>query len=137
MIDEQVLLSTIIAAPDDDRPRLAYADWLEEHGRHDRARLIRVQIELARLPENKGDPTALQIEAEQLEAACEKTLPPLEGINWGSFERGLVTTVYADTPAAFRRHANSIADVGSVCRVAFETATASPFSPMYTSRGRK
>ena len=93
MIDEQVLLSTIIAAPDDDRRRLAYADWLEGHGQRDRARLIRVQIELARLPENKGDPTALQIEAEQLEAVCEITLPPLEGITWGSFERGIVRHV--------------------------------------------
>ena len=120
MIDEQVLLSTIIAAPDDDRPRLAYADWLEEHGQRDRARLIRVQIELARLPENKGDPTALQIEVEQLEAVCEKTLPPLEGITWGSFERGIVRSVYADTPATFHRHASCIAEMGAVDRLALE-----------------
>ncbi len=120
MIDDEALLSTIIADPDDDRPRLVYADWLEQHGQLDRARLIRVQIELAHLPDNDDEPTALQVEEEQLEAACEKTLPQLEGITWGGFERGLVRSVCADSPAAFRRHASSIADVGSVHRLSFD-----------------
>src|SRR6476661_7167875 len=71
MTDAQALLSTIAAPPDADLPRLIYADWLEEHGQLDRARLIRVQIELARLPDNEGEPTALQVEEEQLLAACE------------------------------------------------------------------
>src|SRR5947209_5957927 len=41
-------LSAIVAAPDDDAPRLIYADFLDENGQHDRAELIRVQCELAR-----------------------------------------------------------------------------------------
>ncbi len=88
MIDDQALLSAIIADPDDDRLRLVYADWLEEHGQRDRARLIRVQIELAHGPNNADDTIALRAEEEQLEAACEKALPQLDGISWGSFERG-------------------------------------------------
>ena len=108
-MDEQVLLSTIIAAPDDDRPRLAYADWLDERGRRDRARLIRVQIELARLPRSEGEPTALEVEEEQLEAVCAESMPRLDGIEWGGFYRGLVESVFPDTPASFRRHAGSIA----------------------------
>ena len=120
-MDEQVLLSTIIAAPDDDRPRLAYADWLDERGRRDRARLIRVQIELARLPRSEGEPTALEVEEEQLEAVCAESMPRLDGIEWGGFYRGLVESVFPDTPASFRRHAGSIAGVGSVYRVAFDT----------------
>src|SRR5262249_49135917 len=39
----------IIENPDDDGPRLVFADWLEEHGQLERAEFIRVQIELARL----------------------------------------------------------------------------------------
>jgi uncharacterized protein (TIGR02996 family) len=39
------LLRGITAAPDDDLPRLVYADWLEEHGRAPRATFIRMQIE--------------------------------------------------------------------------------------------
>jgi uncharacterized protein (TIGR02996 family) len=46
MSDRDALLAAIQAAPDDDAPRLIYADWLEEHGDPDRAEFIRVQIEL-------------------------------------------------------------------------------------------
>jgi uncharacterized protein (TIGR02996 family) len=120
MIENEALVSAIGADPDDDGLRLVYADWLEEHGHSDRARLIRVQIELARLPDNAEAAAALQIEEEQLEAACEEALPHLEGIAWGGFERGLVSSVCAATPADFRRHARSIAAVGLVHRVRFD-----------------
>lgn len=43
-----VLLRAILDAPDDDAPRLIYADWLEEQGDSDRAEFIRVQVALAR-----------------------------------------------------------------------------------------
>ena len=48
MSDATALLAAIRAAPDDDAPRLIYADWLDEHGQPERAEFIRVQIELAR-----------------------------------------------------------------------------------------
>lgn len=120
MIQNQDFLAAILADPDDDRPRLFYADWLERHGQPDRARLIRVQIELAHSPANPDLVKALQAEEEQLEVALEKTLPQLDGISWGSFQRGLVRTVYAADPAAFHRHAGEIATVGSVSRASFE-----------------
>jgi len=41
--DERALIQAIIAAPDDDLPRLVYADWLEEHGRPERAEFIRMR----------------------------------------------------------------------------------------------
>jgi uncharacterized protein (TIGR02996 family) len=44
---ERALLNAILAAPDDDLPRLVYADWLDEHGRTERAEFIRIQCELA------------------------------------------------------------------------------------------
>jgi uncharacterized protein (TIGR02996 family) len=43
----EALLQAILADPEDDGPRLIYADWLEENGNADRAEFIRVQIELA------------------------------------------------------------------------------------------
>jgi uncharacterized protein (TIGR02996 family) len=46
--DERALLNAILAAPEDDLPRLVYADWLEEHDRVERAEFIRVECELAR-----------------------------------------------------------------------------------------
>jgi uncharacterized protein (TIGR02996 family) len=38
------LLKAVLAAPDDDLPRLVYADWLEENGNEWRANYIRVVI---------------------------------------------------------------------------------------------
>jgi uncharacterized protein (TIGR02996 family) len=49
MTDEAAFLQAIREAPDDDGPRLIFADWLEERGDERAARwaeLIRVQIEL-------------------------------------------------------------------------------------------
>ena len=51
MSDEDALLAAIAAHPDEDTPRLAYADWLDEHGRHIRAEFIRVQVDIARKQE--------------------------------------------------------------------------------------
>jgi uncharacterized protein (TIGR02996 family) len=39
------LLAAILAAPNDDLPRLIYADWLDEHGESKRAEFIRRQID--------------------------------------------------------------------------------------------
>jgi uncharacterized protein (TIGR02996 family) len=36
MPDEQGFLTAIREAPDDDTPRLVYADWLDDHGDADR-----------------------------------------------------------------------------------------------------
>ena len=48
MTDAAPFIAAIRAAPDDDAPRLVYADWLDEHGDSPRAEFIRVQCELAR-----------------------------------------------------------------------------------------
>jgi uncharacterized protein (TIGR02996 family) len=50
MTDGGALLAAVLEHPGDDTPRLVYADWLDDHGEHDRADLIRVQCEAARLP---------------------------------------------------------------------------------------
>jgi uncharacterized protein (TIGR02996 family) len=49
MTPDDAFLADIVANPDDDAPRLVYADWLDDHGQPDRAAFVRVQIELARL----------------------------------------------------------------------------------------
>ncbi|MBY0460427.1 MAG: TIGR02996 domain-containing protein [Gemmataceae bacterium] len=48
-MDEMLpFLRAIAADPGDDTPRLAFADWLDEHDQHPRAEFIRLQIELER-----------------------------------------------------------------------------------------
>jgi uncharacterized protein (TIGR02996 family) len=48
MTDDPALLAAIRATPDDDAPRLVYADWLDEHNQPERAEFIRVQVAVAR-----------------------------------------------------------------------------------------
>jgi uncharacterized protein (TIGR02996 family) len=47
---EAAFLADILAHPEDDTPRLIYADWLDEHGLEERAELIRVQCEIGPRP---------------------------------------------------------------------------------------
>jgi uncharacterized protein (TIGR02996 family) len=54
MTSYETLLQAIIAAPDDDALRLAYADWLAAQGDVDRAAFIRVQCTLAHLAADDG-----------------------------------------------------------------------------------
>lgn len=50
MTDRTAHYQCILSHPDDDTPRLTYADRLEEEGELERAEFIRVQVELARAP---------------------------------------------------------------------------------------
>jgi uncharacterized protein (TIGR02996 family) len=50
MLDREPFLKAVFADPDNDLPRLVFADYLEEQGETEWAELIRVQCELARRP---------------------------------------------------------------------------------------
>lgn len=56
--EERAFLAAIAAAPDDDAPRLMYADWLMERG-DPRGEFIRYQVTAAGLP--AGDPRRKQL----------------------------------------------------------------------------
>ncbi len=51
MTAEQGFLESIKESPGDDGLRLIFADWLEDHGQSQRAEFLRLQVELAPLPE--------------------------------------------------------------------------------------
>jgi uncharacterized protein (TIGR02996 family) len=63
---EDALLKAVIAEPEDDAPRLIYADWLEENGQEARAEFIRVQVALARMKEESRDHRDLRARAGEL-----------------------------------------------------------------------
>lgn len=52
MSDEEALLQAIYANPDEDTPRLVYADWLQENGNDERAEFIRVECQAERTDRN-------------------------------------------------------------------------------------
>src|SRR5579864_2131639 len=94
-MDQNAFLHTICAHPDDDAPRLVYADWLDERG-DPRGEFIRVQCELAGLREDDPKWTALK-EREQtlLSQHHEKWLKEIP--EWAredvEFHRGFVDSV--------------------------------------------
>jgi len=67
------MLQAIVSEPGDDTPRLVYADWLDEHDQPARAEFIRVQVELAKLPEPEEKtfrPIWVRSETDRLKAVC-------------------------------------------------------------------
>ncbi|MCI0704840.1 MAG: TIGR02996 domain-containing protein [Planctomycetia bacterium] len=69
LLAHETHLQAIFDLPDDDQPRLAYADFLEANGNPDRAQLIRVECELAAIvnqPQQSERYHHLRIEERQL-----------------------------------------------------------------------
>jgi uncharacterized protein (TIGR02996 family) len=79
----EAFLRSIIEAPDDDTPRLAYSDWLEENGDTDRAEFIRVQCRLAVLDEDA--PGRRELQRREYELLAD---------HWGEWAAPLVGRVY-------------------------------------------
>lgn len=52
---DQHFLAAVLANPDDDTPRLIYADWLDEQRQGERAEFIRVQVAIAAEESYPGD----------------------------------------------------------------------------------
>jgi uncharacterized protein (TIGR02996 family) len=94
-------LQAILADPDDDAPRLIFADWLEEHGGPAgaaRAELIRIQCRLAAVtvPEPLRQQLRVQ-EAALLREHRREWTRPLRGLAKGQvFQRGFVGEVHAE-----------------------------------------
>ncbi|MCI0702163.1 MAG: TIGR02996 domain-containing protein [Planctomycetia bacterium] len=66
MTDADALLRAIIRHPEDDTPRLIYADWLQENGRSEEAEFIRVECRLATTTPDDPDYPALLDREEEL-----------------------------------------------------------------------
>ncbi len=63
--DADALLRAIVRHPDDDTPRLVYADWLQENGRAEEGEFLRVQCYLAAAePDDPEYPELLEREEE-------------------------------------------------------------------------
>jgi uncharacterized protein (TIGR02996 family) len=114
MTDEQALLAAVLARPDDDTPRLVYADFLDDHGDSDRAAFIRLQVEAARGPLPPRKRTAMARLEEANRAAW---LAPFDAACAGvpitaEFRRGFVERIVgeADLPGRFP-------EVAAVCPV--------------------
>ena len=150
MSDRAALLAAICAHPDEDTPRLAYADWLDEHGDGERAAFIRAQIEYHRLrsadtatatiddliaPETdpidwRGVDAGLETlaamrrkpERSRLTARSEG-VPRVRGTGYASTGRGFFDHVGVDNAAAFLKHAGAIFRAAPITSVTFRQLT--------------
>jgi uncharacterized protein (TIGR02996 family) len=109
---DRPFLAAILDAPDDDAPRLVYADWLDEHGDSARAEFIRLDIQLARTPLTNPDQPALKRRASELLQPHFQEwvdrLPQFPGVHWEAFTRGFVSVVKFETPDAYFDHAAEV-----------------------------
>lgn len=114
--NHEAILRAVCDSPDDDAPRLAYAERLEASGDPNdsaRADLIRVQCELSRVDLNDERWEALHARQEALKEYFEdwvNELPQLEGVRWNpiDFRRGFIWEIWCDDEERFRRHATVI-----------------------------
>jgi uncharacterized protein (TIGR02996 family) len=90
---KEAFLHDISAHPDDDAPRLIYADWLDEHN-DPRGEFIRIQCALAQLSDE--DPRRWPLEQREQELLHEhgrKWLPSGIGGSQCVFRRGFVEEI--------------------------------------------
>jgi uncharacterized protein (TIGR02996 family) len=87
---QSAFLADIAGNPEDDAPRLVYADWLEENGEPERARFIRAQCRMASMGRYELERYDLEGEAEALlKKHGKKWLKPIAKITTNvEFKRG-------------------------------------------------
>jgi uncharacterized protein (TIGR02996 family) len=123
MNEREALLRAVCEHPDDDTPRLVFADWLDENGEPDRAEFIRLQIAVDRTP---GYPDRFGPEHRELikrikfdlfRGAWENDLP-LPGPDAPVWKRGFIETIRC-TVEAWRSACKVVFALHPVQRVEF------------------
>lgn len=101
--EQQAIIREIVARPDDDLPRLIYADWLDERG-DPQGEFIRIQCALARGEQSPDETRELrERETELLRAYRGEWVARLgPGVIWHQIYRGLIEDVAMDCEAFFR-----------------------------------
>lgn len=112
MSDHDALLNAIAEQPEEDTPRLMYADWLEENGDPERADFVRIQVRLAQ-PGLTGEEKAALVRRHRpyltgFERRWKEELPRIDGVEWGDFNRGLIEEVRAPSEQPVVAHAAEI-----------------------------
>jgi uncharacterized protein (TIGR02996 family) len=118
MTDAAALLAAVRQAPNDDAPRLVYADWLDEHGQPERAEFIRVQCQLAAIPKYDSRSQPLK--------AREQDLIRRHGTEWAGdiaaiardheFHRGFIEAA-AVGARKFLSHGEKLFSLAPICHL--------------------
>jgi uncharacterized protein (TIGR02996 family) len=135
MTDGEALFAAILAEPDEDTPRLVYADWLDENDDPARAEFIRVQVAMARAPTDAlraREAALLALHGEEWLAPLKARGEPLDGGAGGQFRRGFVEVVWM-TAAGFLDKARALFEQAPVRELRVTRATAHEFRALMHS----
>lgn len=114
MNEREALLRAICDNPDDDTPRLVFADWLQEHGEEERAEFVRLQVrhtELLRYASSDTDNFARQARELWVRHGSKwlAELPQIPGIKWhDAFFRGFSERAIVSSETTLVKHADII-----------------------------
>jgi uncharacterized protein (TIGR02996 family) len=132
MNEREALLRAICDNPDEDTPRLVFADWLQENGDEERAEFIRLQCEAARLAADDGRLEELIRRAGGLQRQFGKRwlnelpVPDKAQIGWKeapgwldgeTFDRGFACQLFVQTAGLLAKHANVLFAASPVRRL--------------------
>jgi uncharacterized protein (TIGR02996 family) len=131
----EAFLHAIIEAPDDDSPRLVYADWLEDNGDPARAEFIRVQCRLAALDED--DPERLALQAREYDLLADHwgawAAPLIGRVRRWQFRRGFVEQIKAE-PGQFLKEAKRLLDFAPIRELNIKYPTADEVRALAASK---
>ena len=119
MNEGDAFLRAVAESPDDDAPRLVYADWLEERNHAERAEFIRIQCELARPEGARSRRTELRLRERELlkryRADWSREISPATSVKYTQGPDGQIST---DAAALEVRHGiKFLRDVASIANV--------------------
>jgi uncharacterized protein (TIGR02996 family) len=114
MTQRDALLRAVCDNPDDDLPRLVFADWCDENGEPERAEFIRTQIELRKADVPAAGRAKLGLREGSLLSLWERRwkgeLVSEPGLLWGWFERGFVERLSVYDPDPFFANLDALFD---------------------------
>ena len=121
MTEREAFLRGIAADLYDDTPRLAFADYLDERGEHDRAEFIRMQVELEPIRDKYEVPHAAELHARERELGKEAEWLGVMPAKWGDWDLGAGIEFRRGFPDSLALSAKTFLDIGSAVRAAHPT----------------
>lgn len=114
MSEREALLRAVCENPDEDTPRLVFADWLQENGEEARAEFICAQVRHAErlrnaAPDTPGHAARARELWLQYGTQWRAELPVVSGLSWhDAFSRGFVEIASIASDTELVRHADAV-----------------------------
>jgi uncharacterized protein (TIGR02996 family) len=138
MGEEHALIRAVCSYPEDDTPRLVYADWLDEHGQTERAEYLRLAVGWAREVGLNPNPYAWEHLPRLRELSHHPALrppPAWDGPGLGHPLPWLPTEVQFNSWSEFENHAAARFVLAHACwRVMFDDRRKRRWDPGYVRR---